>query len=122
MPNKCTSCGKIHADDAPYLLSGCNVCGSKFFFYVREEALQHIEKEVEKLTKEDIKEIEEDVREIAGENEETVILDLEAIRVISPGKYIIDVTNLFHQKPLVIRTGEGRYKLDLSTIMARKKE
>jgi len=42
MPNKCTQCGKIHNDDAPYLLEGCNECGSKFFFYVRAEALQEI--------------------------------------------------------------------------------
>ena len=121
MPNKCTNCGKIHPDEADYLLEGCNECGSRFFFYVREEALQEIEKEVEKLTKQDIKEIEEDVREIAGEEEETVILDLEAIRVVKPGKYKIDVTNLFNQKPIVIRTGEGRYKLDLSTLVYRRK-
>jgi len=121
MPNKCTSCGTIHKDDAPYLLSGCNECGSKFFFYVREEALAAIEKEVEKLTEQEIKEIEHDVREITGEEEETVILDLEAIRVLSPGKYKIDVTNLFQQKPLVIRTGEGRYKLDLSTLITRQR-
>lgn len=121
MPNKCTNCGKIHSDDAPYLLEGCDECGSRFFFYVREEALEQIEKEVEKLSKTEIKEIESDIREIAGEEEETVILDLEAIRVVKPGKYKIDVTNLFNQKPLVIRTGEGRYKLDLSTLVYRKK-
>lgn len=122
MPNKCTQCGTIHKDDANYLIEGCNECGSRFFFYVRKEALQEIEKEVEKITKSDIKEIEKDVREIAGEEEETVILDLEAIRVVKPGKYKIDVTNLFKQKPLVIRTGEGRYKLDLSTLIYRKKK
>lgn len=122
MPNKCTSCGSIHPDDAPYLLEGCNECGSRFFFYVREEALQAIDKEVEKLSTDDIKEIEQDVREIAGEEEETIILDLESIRVVSPGKYKIDVTNLFNQRPLVIRTAEGRYKLDLSTLVLRKKQ
>ncbi|MBI4182195.1 MAG: hypothetical protein HY520_04485 [Candidatus Aenigmarchaeota archaeon] len=117
MPNKCTNCGKIHGDDAPYLLSGCDACGSKFFFYVRQEALAALEKEVEQITKAEIQEIEQDVREIAGSEEETVILDIEAIRVVSPGKYKIDVTNLFSQKPLVIRTAEGKYNLDLSTIL-----
>ena len=120
MPNKCTQCGKIHPDKAGYLLGGCDECGSKFFFYVRQEALEQIEKEVEQITKEEMKEIEEDVREIAGGDEETVILDLESIRVISPGQYKIDVANLFNQKPLVIRTGSGRYKLDLSVIKQRK--
>ncbi|MBL7160231.1 MAG: hypothetical protein ISS93_00045 [Candidatus Aenigmarchaeota archaeon] len=121
MPNKCTQCGTIHPDTADYLLKGCNECGSRFFFYVKEEALQQLEREVEKLTTTEIKEIEEDVREITGEEEETVILDLEAIRVLRPGKYAIDVTNLFKQRPLVIRTAEGKYKLDLSTISFRKK-
>ena len=121
MPNKCTQCGAIHPDDAPYLLEGCNECGSRFFFYVREEALKQIDKEVEKITKQEMKEIEEDVREIAGTEDDTIILDLEAIRVVKPGKYRIDVVNLFNQKPLVIRTGEGKYKLDLSTLMSRRK-
>jgi len=122
MPNKCTQCGKIHSDQADYLLQGCNECGSKFFFYVRKEALEQIEKEVEKISKTEMKEIEKDVREIAGGEEETVILDLEAIRVVKPGKYRIDVINLFNQKPLVIRTAEGRYKLDLSTLAQGKKQ
>lgn len=121
MPNKCTQCGKIHPDSADYLLEGCNECGSRFFFYVRQETLQQIEKEVEQISEADMKEIEKDVREIAGEQEETVILDLEAIRVVKPGQYKIDVINLFNQRPLVIRTAEGRYKLDLTTLVYHKK-
>lgn len=121
MPNKCTQCGKIHGDDAPYLLEGCNECGSKFFFYVREDALKAMEKEVDKITKVEMKEIEKDVRDITGDKDDTVILDLEAIRVVKPGKYKIDVINLFNQRPLVIRTSEGKYKLDLSTLLFRKK-
>ena len=120
MPNKCTKCGKLHPDNAEYLMEGCDSCGSKFFFYVRQDLLQEIEKDVVKLTEKDVEEIEKDVRDITGEEDETVILDLEAIRVIKPGKYKIDVMNLFNQKPLVIRTGEGRYKLDLTTLIYRK--
>jgi predicted nucleic acid-binding Zn-ribbon protein len=120
MPNKCTKCGKLHPDNAEYLMEGCNECGSKFFFYVRQDVLEEIEKDVVKLSEKDLEEIEKDVREIAGEEQETVILDLEAIRVVKPGKYKIDVMNLFNQRPLVIRTGEGRYKLDLTTLVYRK--
>lgn len=120
MPNKCTNCGTIHPDEADYLLEGCNECGSKFFFFVRQEVLDKVEEEVETISPEEVKEIEKDVREIAGVQEETIILDLEAIRVIAPGKYRIDVTNLFNQKPIVIRTGEGRYKLDLSILTGKR--
>lgn len=123
IPNKCTRCGKIHPDDAPYLVDGCDVCGSKFFFYVREEVLEDIEKDIEKISKKEMEEIERDIREIVSketgiEEEETVILDVEAIRVIKPGKYKIDVVNLFTQKPIVIRTGPGKYELDLSTLLS----
>ena len=52
--------------------------------------------------------------------DETVILDLEAIRVIKPGKYTIDVTKLFKQKPIVIRVGPGKYRLDLSILLGLK--
>lgn len=124
MPNKCTRCGKIHSDDSPYLFQGCDQCGSKFFFYVREEALKKAEKELKELKPREIDEIEKDIRDIIPkqvDKDETVVLDLEAIRVIKPGKYRIDVSNLFTQKPIVIRVGSGRYELDLSILMDKFK-
>lgn len=125
MPNKCTKCGKIHPDDASYLLEeGCDKCGSRFFFYVRQDALKQAEEDIKKLTTKEIEEIEHDIRDIVSEVEkpveedETVILDVEAIRVIKPGKYYIDVTKLFMQRPIVIRVGPGRYEIDLTTVMS----
>jgi len=117
-------CGKIHPDDAKYLLDGCDKCGNKFFFYVKEEHLQQMEKDTKDLTKKEVEEIEQDVREIIPEEakqDETVVLDLEAIRIIKPGKYMIDVTTLFNQRPVIIRVGSGRYEIDLTTIMKRWK-
>ncbi|MBN2042777.1 MAG: hypothetical protein JW754_03145 [Candidatus Aenigmarchaeota archaeon] len=130
MPNKCTKCGKIHPDDAPYLMDGCDKCGSKFFFYIRQELLSKAERDMQDISQKEMKEIEQDIREIVSkeerlEDDDTVILDVEAIRVIKPGKYMIDVTNLFTQKPIVIRVGPGKYELDLSSLMQkfrRKKE
>lgn len=121
MPNKCTKCGKIHPDDAEYLLKGCDECGSKFFFYVSEDAIKKLDKDLEKLTPKEVREIEKDIREIVPEVKkgETVIFDLEAIRVIKPGKYRIDVTKLFQQKPIVIRVGPGKYELDLSVLLTK---
>lgn len=124
MPNKCVRCGKIFPDDSKEILNGCDVCGSKFFFYIRPEALEKAERELKALSKNEIEEIERDIRRIISipaEEEETVVLDLEAIRVIKPGKYKIDVVNLFNQRPIVIRVGPGRYEIDLSTLMTRLK-
>jgi len=128
MPNKCTNCGVIHEDDADYLLTkGCDKCGSRFFFYVKPDQLKDIEKITRNLTKKDVTEIEADIRDIvseeAGKKEakgDTVILDVESIRVVKPGKYQIDVTNLFTNKPIVIRLGEGKYKIDLSRLVKKE--
>ncbi|NOR85406.1 hypothetical protein GQ473_04755 [archaeon] len=126
MPNKCTNCGKIHPDDADYLLSGCDSCGSKFFFYVTDAHIKNAQKDVEKLSKEELKEIEQDVRDILLDKkikcgvDDTVILDFEAIRVIAPGKYEIDIVNLFNQRPIVIRVGSGKYEIDISSIVDKR--
>lgn len=122
MPNKCTHCGKIHPDEADYLLEGCDECGSKFFFFIKEDNLKKAEETVKKLTKTQLKEIESDVREIISNNEKTstkddaVALDIEAINIKQPGKYEIDLVNLFNQSPLIIKLGAGKYKIDLSTL------
>ncbi len=126
MPNKCIMCGKIHPDFADYLMEGCDNCGSKFFFFIRQEELKKAEKDLEKLSKSEIKEIEEDIRDIVEsegvESTDTVILDIEAIRVIRAGKYEIDVSTLFNQNPIVIRIGPGKYEIDLSTMMEKWKK
>jgi predicted nucleic acid-binding Zn-ribbon protein len=143
MPNKCTKCGKLHDDDANYLLTtGCNACGGRFFFFVREGYVPEVEEEVSHITKKEMKEIERDIRSIlpvrmrekkdlvtkdnevkAGEakkeekqEEETVVLDIEAIRVIKPGKYRINVETLFNQKPIVVKVGTGKYEIDFSVL------
>lgn len=122
MPSKCTKCGKMHADDSNYLLNGCDECGSKFFFFIREEVAQKLD-ELPDLSKKELEEIERDVRDIIPESakRETVALDLEAIRIIKPGKYKIDVSNLFKQNPIVIRVGAGKYELDFTYLSKRLK-
>jgi len=124
MPSRCTKCGKMHPDDASYILEkGCDNCGSRFFFFVKEDSLRQAEEDISKLSRKDVEEIESDIRFIVSERDmeiekdETVVLDFEAIHVIKPGKYRIDLTNLFTQRPIVIRIGSGKYEIDLTTIM-----
>lgn len=127
MPNKCTKCGKIHPDDANYLLEGCDKCGSKFFFYVKQELLSKADKELSRLSGKEIEEIEDDVRDIISQegiqrsDNDTVVLDIEAINIVQPGKYEIDLVNLFNQKPIVIKVGTGKYEIDLSTLAEKWK-
>lgn len=80
---------------------------------VKEEQTQIINfSENEKKT------IEKDVREIMGikEEETPVVLDLESVRVLGPGKFEIDLVNLFKKdRPIIYKLEEGKYIIDLAS-------
>ena len=129
-PHQCVHCGKVYPDAAEELLKGCE-CSSHFFYYIKKEfakkAEEHIQVKIEQLDKLDKKKVEKDVREIMGIEEAEdvpVILDLESIRILKPGKYELDVVNLFSKKrPLIYKLEEGKYIIDLaSTIKINAEE
>ena len=121
MPYRCVHCSKIYNDGSKEVLDGCNNCHSKFFFYIKEEKLKEIlaqEEDETKLTANEKKQMEEDIREIAGmnkEDESPVFLDFESVRVVKPGKYLLDLTKLFSmKKPRVYQLEDGKYIVDLA--------
>jgi uncharacterized protein len=126
MPHQCVHCGEIYPDAAQELLKGCS-CGSKFFYYIKQERLDQlknegnleIEETLTQLNKADKEQIENDIREITGltnEPEKPVVLDLESVRVLGPGKFEIDLVNLFSKKrPIIYRLEEGKYIIDLTS-------
>jgi len=124
MPHQCTKCGKVYPDASNELLSGCT-CGSKFFYYIRQEKFDQLEVErdlvLEELERADKDQIEKDIREMTGldkKPDEPVILDLESIRVIKPGKFEIDIVNLFSKhRPLIYKLEEGKYVIDLASTL-----
>jgi uncharacterized protein len=121
MPYKCVHCSKQYDDGSEEVLKGCNECGRKFFFYIRKEQFEKMKSDESiniELGSIDKKQVEEDVREISGiEDEETpVFLDFESIKVIRPGKYVVDLSNLFsREKPRVYKLEDGKYIIDLSS-------
>jgi hypothetical protein len=119
MPHQCVKCGKIYNDASRELLTGCGNCNSKFFFFIRKEKLNS--DFVDKLSKEDVEKMEHDIRSLIPDlkSAEPVILDLETIRIISPGKYEIDIGRLMRGKPVIIQAGEGKYYIDLSAAMKK---
>jgi len=124
MPHQCVRCGKMHEDGSSKVLSGCS-CGSRFFFYVKEEDLKQLEKETAKLTPEEKKEIEEDVISIVGEGMDKsmpVVFNFESIRIKKPGKFEIDLVNLFKGEPLIYKIEEGKYIIDLPSTFQMKKD
>ena len=122
MPHQCVRCGTFYSDGAEELLHGCS-CGKKVFFYIKKSQLKKAH-ELE-LTEEQKNEIEESVEEIAGLSQSTdpVILDFEAINVIEPGKFEIDLVNLLNkEKPIVYKLEEGKYMIDLGESFKREKK
>lgn len=80
------------------------------------EKMKTREEEIE-LSYEEKKQVERDVREITGfgDEEMPVFLDFESIKVIKPGKYLVDVGNLFStKKPRVYKLEDGKYVIDLA--------
>ena len=125
MPHQCVRCGNIYADGSKELLSGCP-CGSKFFFFIKKDKIEEAKQLSADLTTDERKQIEKDVIDIVGvktDESEPVFLDIESIRVLKPGKYELDLIDLFRGKPLVYKVEDGKYIIDLvSTFESKDKK
>ncbi|PIN74036.1 hypothetical protein COV20_02910 [Candidatus Woesearchaeota archaeon CG10_big_fil_rev_8_21_14_0_10_45_16] len=123
MPHQCVRCNTLYPDGAKEILQGCQ-CGARLFFYIKKKHLEDSKELVSTLSEEDKFNIEKDVTEILEiKNEDPnrpVVLDLEAIRIMKPGKYELDLVHLFKKDPLIIKLEEGKYIIDLG--QAFKKE
>ena len=123
MAHQCVHCGEMYPAGSKELLQGCSSCGSHFFFYIRDEILNKLKEGKEnpiEMPAEEKKQVEKDIREMAGitDEETPVILDIESVSITSPGKFEIDLVNLFNRdRPLVYKIGEGKYIIDLSSTL-----
>tara|TARA_Y100000310_G_scaffold144893_3_gene144186 strand:- start:12503 stop:12847 length:345 start_codon:yes stop_codon:yes gene_type:complete len=104
----------MYEDGATELLQGCK-CGGKFFFYMKKQDIKTVQEMTVKLTKEDKQQMESDALDLVGEKKPSmpVVLDLESIRVLKPGKFEIDLVDLFKGKPLVYKLEDGKYIIDI---------
>lgn len=61
--------------------------------------------------------MEKDVYEIIGSDIDSdlpVVLDIESINILKPGKYELDLVNLFKKKqPLIYKLEDGKYIVDV---------
>jgi uncharacterized protein len=128
MPYKCVHCSKIYEDGSEQVLKGCDSCSGKFFFYIRQEQLERIKLEQEggaELSQTEKEEVEKEIRDISGfqDEEMPVFLDFESVKVIKPGKYAVDLGNLFSlDKPRVYKLEDGKYIIDLSSVLKARGE
>jgi len=119
MPHQCVRCGKLYEDAAKEIMKGCS-CGAKMFYFLKAEKFKQLKEKSEvaiKLSAQEREQIEEDVYDIIGneiDRDKPVILDLESIEILQPGKYNLDLVKLFHEKqPLVYKLEDGKYFVDV---------
>lgn len=125
MPHQCVKCGTVYPNGAAELLKGCSKCTGRFFFFVREEDLEKAKELTTSLSEEEKRQMEHDVMDIVGDvldADKPIILDFESIRVIKPGKYELDLVDLFKGKPLVYKLAEGKYVIDIVSTFESKGE
>jgi hypothetical protein len=120
MPHQCVRCGKLIDDGSNEILTGCNSCGGKLFFFIKKAKLEEMKKApAEDLSDKDKKQIEKDVIDLIGPDynqDSPVVLNFESIRVSKPGKFELDLVSLFDSnKPLVYKLEEGKYMIDVAT-------
>jgi len=125
MPHQCVRCNTMYQDGAQEILKGCD-CGARLFFYIKKKHIEEGKELISNLSVEEKKHIEDDVSEILHikqeEEDRPVILDIEAIRVLQPGKYELDLVHLFKKDPLIIKLEEGKYIIDLGQAFKEGKE
>jgi predicted nucleic acid-binding Zn-ribbon protein len=125
MPHQCVRCGTFYDDgDSTLLKKGCK-CGSRLWLFVKQESIEQAKTITTNLTDEQKVQIEEDVLDIVGaqDKNEPVVLDLESIRVTEPGKFELDLVQLFNKEnPVVFKLAEGKYMIDVPETFQRRSE
>lgn len=129
MPHQCVRCNTFYEDGAAEILKGCP-CGARLFFFIRKERLekarqqQEAPPELPASTPEEKEQMEKDVLNVLGvkDEDEPVVLDLEAVRVVKPGKYEIDLAHMFKGDPLIFKLADGKYIIDIPETFRRLKK
>lgn len=118
MPHQCVRCGTLHEDGSKTILQGCSKCGSKFFYFMKKTDVQAVQQLTAQLTTDEKKQIEKDALDLVGEKEtpeKPIILDLESIRILKPGKFELDLVDLFKGGPVVYKLEDGKYIIDIAS-------
>lgn len=115
MPHQCLKCDEIFDNTSDVIIKGCPKCNNKLFLYVKNLPKEKEQIEISTQQKDLIL---KEVEGIIGEEEKIdtpIILKLENIRVISPGKYEIDINQLMKkEKPIIYKIQDGTYVIDLN--------
>jgi len=126
MPHKCARCQRIYNDDAVELMEGCS-CGSRVFLYLREgddekdsgDTINELKKK--RLLNSDLDWIEDRFSKELGKEDKTISLDVENLLQLDKGKFRLNISSLMKGEPLVIKSRNGIYYIDIVHAMKKKK-
>lgn len=122
MPHQCVRCSTFYEDGAEEILKGCP-CGARLFFYIKKKQLEEAQKEQLplNLSIEEKQQLETDVYDMLGFSQPDipVVLDLESVHVVKPGKYELDLVHMFKGEPLIFKLADGKYIIDVAETFAR---
>lgn len=124
MPHQCVRCNTFYEDGSKEILVGCR-CGGRLFFYIKKKHLDEARSVLTTLSDDEKEQMERDVFDLVGAKEEhdrPVVLEFESISVLKPGKYHLDLVNLFKNEPLIFKVGDGKYFLDITETFRQGKE
>jgi len=120
MPHQCLNCEKTYENTSDVILKGCPNCHHKLFLFIKKIPEKKDEIELSKQEKELVlAEVESLVN--VEKLEKPIILKLENVRILGPGKYEIDINQLMkREKPLVYKVQDGTYMIDLNFLRGVK--
>lgn len=114
MPHKCTKCKKIYSNkEKNIILNGCE-CGSKRFFYVKHGQVKNAESAKEKR-----------VVSLAPETEQKKkedVNDSVAARNVDDSNLSVDIDDSLQNKLSVSELEEGKYAIDIGSIIPNGKK
>ncbi len=125
MPHKCTQCGREFRDGSVEILRGCPSCGGKKFLYVSDR-VRNADVLEEKSIADIAQETKQEVLEVKSQgpaSRPTDILErVESVRIVSRGKYELNLERLAESQDIIIGVDEGKYMLDLPSMSKKKRK
>lgn len=120
--NKCTKCGAVFSQNFEDILSGCPKCKNMLFKLVikikPKESPKELEDEVNRGKKSEKKSENFEKKKEAKRGEETVKepCNVEGIKVLEPGVFLLDINKLVAEETLVLEEKEGVFRIALPII------
>ncbi|HEX59648.1 MAG TPA: hypothetical protein ENF26_05835 [Methanomicrobia archaeon] len=122
MPHKCTRCGKVFEELSDDMLKGCPACGNKLFFYMRSAAAEELAGRIRVEGIEEVEDVGADA-ENASQTMQMPQLDIESIRILKPGVYVLNLEALFSKEEIIMGIKEdGSYVIHLPSLFKTKRK